>query len=292
MLAWLVIGVAMAAGLYESAFAALARLYGHDARGSFTGITLIAGFASTVGWQTTTLLMHSFGWRGACFAWAAAHLLIGLPLNAWSLNQAVPAAHVEPPVGLTTAAPLDDPGDRAMRVLAFMFMAFGIVGVGVTANLPRLFAVIGTSPVAAIAAASLMGPAQVVARMVEYSARRRIDPLISAKIASALHPVAALVIAAGGAAAAPVFALVHGAGNGMQTIVRGTLPLALFGPEGYGARIGRISAPGRIGQAFAPFFIGLAIDKLGAATLFITAFLSLAALVSSFKLSLRAAPAR
>src|SRR3984957_9813148 len=84
--AWVLLGGAMAAGLYESAFAALTRLYGHDSRGPITGITLIAGFASTVGWPTTALLEHSFGWRGACLAWAALHLAVGLPLNAWALR--------------------------------------------------------------------------------------------------------------------------------------------------------------------------------------------------------------
>ncbi|MBW8847204.1 MAG: MFS transporter, partial [Burkholderiales bacterium] len=80
--AWLVMGLAMGSGLYEAAFASLVRLYGHDARGAITGITLIAGFASTVGWPLTAALEHGLGWRGACWAWAGLHLVVGLPLNA------------------------------------------------------------------------------------------------------------------------------------------------------------------------------------------------------------------
>ena len=177
-----------------------------------------------------------------------------------------------------------------MRILAFMFTASGIVSIGMATNLPRLFAVIGASPAAGIAAASLMGPAQVVARILEYSARRRVNPLLSAKVASALHPIASIVVTLAGAPAASLFAVIHGAGNGMLTIVRGTLPLAIFGPAGYGARIGQLSAPARIGQALAPFAIGLAIDGIGGATLIISSGLSVAAFCSLFLLSLPRTP--
>jgi len=286
LLAWLVLGVAMAAGLYEPAFAALTRLYGHDSRSAITGITLLAGFASTVGWPLSTFLEHRFGWRGTCFTWAALHIAIGLPLNGWALSQPVADFPTTQQAAGAESEARAIRADRAMRLLAFTFTAAGIVSIGMATNLPRLFVAIGASSAAAITAASLMGPAQVVARILEYSARRRIDPLISGKIAAALHPIGAILIAVGGAPLIALFAVVHGAGNGMLTIVRGTLPLALFGPSGYGARIGRISAPARIGQALAPFVIGLLIDKIGSATLVISAGLSLLAFSSLFWLSL------
>jgi MFS family permease len=292
LLSWLVLGVAMAAGLYEPAFAALTRLYGHDSRGAITGVTLIAGFASTVGWPISTLLEHKLGWRGACVAWAAFHGAIGLPLNAWCLSQKLKAATAEPSAPSRIIADHQRKTDRLMRILAFMFTASGIVSIGMATNLPRLFTVIGASPAAGIAAASLMGPAQVIARILEYSARHRVNPLLSAKVASVLHPIACLLVALAGAPAASLFAVIHGAGNGMLTIVRGTLPLAIFGPDGYGARIGKISAPARIGQALGPFAIGLFIDRMGAATLIISAGLSLAAFSSLFLLSLPRADGR
>jgi predicted MFS family arabinose efflux permease len=86
-----VIGIGMGSGLYEAAFAALVRLYGHHSRGAITGVTLFAGFASTVGWPLAALLEAHVGWRGACFAWAGLHVLVGLPLN-WSIPQATPSA--------------------------------------------------------------------------------------------------------------------------------------------------------------------------------------------------------
>jgi hypothetical protein len=172
-----------------------------------------------------------------------------------------------------------------MLILAFTFTASGIVSIGMATNLPRLFNEMGVGPTAAIAAASLMGPAQVCARIMEFSARRWSNPLISAKLANALHPIAALVLALGGAAAIALFSIIHGAGNGILTIARGTLPLALFGPHGYGDRVGRITAPGRIGQAIAPFLFGTAIDRMGVWLLLMSSGLSLAALISLFRLS-------
>lgn len=79
--AWLLLGVGMGLGLYDAAFGALGRIYGDNARRAITGITLIAGFASTVGWPLSSLALETIGWRETCYAWAAAHILIGLPLN-------------------------------------------------------------------------------------------------------------------------------------------------------------------------------------------------------------------
>jgi MFS family permease len=278
--AWLVLGAAMAAGLYESAFASLTRLYGYDSRGSITGITLIAGFASTVGWPISAYLEHSIGWRGACLSWAALHVLVGLPLNAWALRHGNRDERREPTVAVDWAPSPPAASDHSMLILAVMFTASGMVSIGMATNLPRLFAVLGAAPAAAIAAASMLGPAQVAARVLEFSARHRINPLISARVANVLHPLAALTIAVGGTPVIAVFSILHGAGTGMLTITRGTLPLALYGPAGYGARMGRIAAPARIGQALSPFLVGLAIEKLGARTLIMSSSLSLAALIA------------
>ena len=217
----------------------------------------------------------------------ARNVLIGLPSNAWALRRKPDAMPIESPVSPAEDSAQRKKIDRDMLILAVLFTAWGIVSTGMSTNLPRLFSAVGASPAAAIAAASLMGPAQVVARILEYSARNRINPLISAKFASALHPVAGIVIAFGGAPAIGLFAIIHGAGNGMLTIIRGTLPLALFGPSGYGARIGRIAAPARIGQALAPFAIGLSIDNFGMGMLIISGVLSTLAFFALFRLSLR-----
>jgi MFS family permease len=188
--AWMVLGVGMALGFYDSAFATLAGLYGRAARGPITGITLIAGFASTVGWPLSAFLDFSIGWRGACPTWAALHLLIGLPLHRLLIPRAPPPVHTPEPLGDATPAPRG-----VMPLLAFVFAATWFVTGAMAAHLPRLLEIVGASPTAAIAAAALVGPAQVGARLVEFGAPRRVHPLVSARLAAALHPVGAVILA-------------------------------------------------------------------------------------------------
>jgi hypothetical protein len=136
----------------------------------------------------------------------------------------------------------------------------------------------GTTLAVAVAVGALVGPSQVVARLLEFGFLRRVHPLISARLAALMHPLGVAVLAAFGAPAAAVFGVLHGAGNGVLTIAKGTLPLVLFGPHGYGQRQGLISAPARLAQALAPWLFGLALERWGAASLAISAALSLAAL--------------
>ena len=269
---WLVIGFGMALGLYDSAFATLAGLYGQSARGAITGITLIAGFASTVGWPLTTLFTDITGWRSACLAWAALHLILGLPLNRFLVPLAPPPVkEAKPADGEEVAAP-----KLAMVLLAYVFAATWVVSTGMAAHLPRVLHAAGASTSGAVAAAALMGPAQVAARLIEYSVMRRAHPLISARIATVLHPIGAVVLVLIGGPAASVFTVLHGAGNGLLTIAKGTLPLALFGPSGYGLRTGLLSAPSRVAQAGAPLLFGLLLDRVGLGVLVFSSVLGLA----------------
>jgi hypothetical protein len=134
----------------------------------------------------------------------------------------------------------------------------------------------------------LLGPAQVAARVLEFGFLRKVSPLVSARIAAAAHPVAVVVLLAGGAPMAAIFVLIHGAGNGMLTITRGTLPLAMFGPAGYGQRQGFITAPARAAQALAPFGFGLLVDAVGVQALWLTAGLGLAAVAALYLLRMPA----
>ena len=258
VLAWTILGIGMGFGLYEAAFATVAGLYGRDARNAITGITLFAGFASTVGWPTSAIFIDTFGWRGACLAWAVLHLLIGLPLNRLLVPRTPPHAPE------TSHAPEAASGlPWTMIVLASVFGATWFVSTAMAAHLPRLLQAMGSTPAVAVAAASLVGPAQVAARLVEFGLLRRLSPMISARLATGLHPIGATLLAIFGPVAAIPFVLLHGAGNGMLTIARGTLPLALFGPTGYGLRTGFLSAPARILQGGAPVLFGIVLDRGG-----------------------------
>lgn len=297
-LAWVVIGIGMGSGLYEAAFAALVRLYGHAARDGITGITLLAGFASTVGWPLSAAMEAGFGWRGACVGWALLHLGLGLPLNL-SLPRAAPVVDAPPvdvtagPAGQTTPAAAgqgassagSEPGAaaalvppshplRAAALLAFVFAATWFVSTAMASHLPRVLQAGGASLATAVALGALVGPAQVAGRVLEFSLLRRLHPLLSARLAAAGHPLGVAALMAVGAPAAAPFVLLHGAGNGIMTIAKGTLPLALFGVRGYGELQGWLLAPTRLAQAAAPLAFGWALDRWGVGALWLTAGLS------------------
>ena len=273
--AWSLIGVAMAAGFYEAAFSTLVRIYGSGARPSITGITLIAGFASTIGWPLTTWLDLEYGWRAACLVWAAIHLLIALPLN-WALPpDAAALVVVSPEKSAIPIAAAAVPASTGY-LLAFVFGVTWFISTAMAAHLPRLLQANGVGLASAIFFASFLGPAQVAGRLLEHSLLRSVSPLFSARVASLAHPIGALVFLAMGVPAGLVFTILHGAGNGVMTIANGTLPLIFFGPAGYGARQGVLMMPARFAQALAPFFFGLAIEKWGASALWLSTALGLA----------------
>lgn len=275
--AWVVLGIGMGSGLYEAAFASLVRLYGKDARSSITGITLIAGFASTVGWPLSAVLEAEYGWRAACFTWAALHLVLGLPLNLL-----LPKVGTAPSSNATlpeTSAPVStEPASwLPMMVLSFVFAATWFISTSMAAHLPRLMQAAGTTAATAILVGSLIGPSQVAARLLEFGLLRRVHPLLSARLAAVLHPLGAGVLLVGGPVTAPLFGVMHGAGNGILTIAKGTLPLVIFGPLGYGQRQGLLMVPARIAQALAPWLFGLALDAWGAGALAVSAGIGTAA---------------
>jgi hypothetical protein len=148
------------------------------------------------------------------------------------------------------------------------------------AHLPGLLQAGGLSLSAAVAMGALVGPAQVAGRLLEFGLLRHVHPLLSARLAALMHPLGAAVWALLGAPAAAAFALLHGAGNGVLTIAKGTLPLVLFGPQGYGHRQGMLMVPARIAQALSPWVFGVCLDRWGAGALAVTAGLGLAALAA------------
>lgn len=263
---WAMMGLGMGIGLYEAAFATLAGIYGKDARGPITSITLIAGFASTIGWPLSGLMFAEWGWREACLGWALLHLCLALPLNA--LLPKGTETMVTPEAEAQQGAP---PSQHALWLLALVFAATCFNSTAMAAHLPGLLQAAGASTAVSIAAGALIGPAQVAARVLEFGILRRFHPLVSARLAAAAHPAAAIGIVVVGAPAAYAFALLHGAGNGILTIAKGTLPLALFGAHGYGARLGLLNAPARLLQAAAPLIFGAALAKWGLQAIWLTA---------------------
>jgi MFS family permease len=294
-LAWTVLGVGMAAGLYEGAFATLVQMYGRLSRGPITGITLIAGLASTVGWPVSAALQSELGWRATCLIWAAVHLLINLPLYAALLPRQraspaqvgsraesqggphpPPSAADEPP----EASLAPEQHRRAALLLSITFALTWFISTAMAAHLPQLLQAHQISLGSALLIAALIGPAQVGGRLLEYTVLRHVHPLLSARLAAAMHPLGAALLLILGAPLGMAFALLHGAGNGILTIAKGTLPLVLFGPHGYGLRQGLLMVPARFAQALAPFAFGLALDHWGAQALWLSVLLGLLCLAA------------
>lgn len=286
--AWAVMGLAMGSGLYEAAFATAVRLHGQQARRTITGITLFAGFASTVGWPLTAWLESSMGWRGACLVWAGLHLVIALPLNAMlpAAERAAPASSDAAGKPEQQAALAPDKQRGAAFLLAFVFAVAWFTSTAMAAHLPKLLLGVGASLAAAVGIAALVGPAQVAGRLIEFAFLSRAHPLLSARLATLGHPLGALCIGLFGSSAAMAFAVLHGLGNGILTIAIGTLPLLFFGAKGYGQRQGLLMVPARIVQAGAPFLFGLAVERLGVGALWISAVLGSVACLALTRLAM------
>ena len=229
-----------------------------------------------------------------CAIWVA-HGMLRLGGTAhcdWAAVEPVLDPAAPPPARASEMAAESSPAPRgAMAILAFVFAATWFVTGAMAAHLPRLLERAGATPLEAVAAAALVGPAQVAARLVEFGALRMAHPLVSARLAALLHPVGAVMLGLFGPGAMIAFAVLHGAGNGLLTIAKGTLPLAIFGPAGYGLRSGILGAPARATQAASPLVFGLLMDTMGIGVFAVSAGLSLSACVALLLLQARPAAA-
>lgn len=259
--AWVVLGLGMGAGLYDPAFAALGRLYGDQARSAITLTTLWGGFASTLCWPLSQMLVNQIGWRGTCWAYAAIDLAIVLPLYLFGL----PREPRHPPATRATAK-------AAGIVPANMRLSFWLVAINTTVSAVvmtvisvHLIALLqdgGASAAAAVALGALIGPAQVGARLVEMVLARKYHPVWTMGIATILTAAGlALVFAAPAFAAAGI--LLYGTGAGLRSIARGSVPLAIFGRDGYATLMGRLAMPALIAQSAAPALGALLLNATG-----------------------------
>lgn len=263
-LAWAVMGGGMACGLYDAAFSTLGRIFGRDARSAITQLTLWGGFASTVCWPLSAWLVESVGWRSACFAYAGFHLAVTMPLALVALPRAVrPMAN-----GPTQQVPLPDP----VPVTDLRFVCLAAAGV-VLAMLSTIWSVhfvtilmaTGYTTAAAIGIGTLIGPAQVGARVLEMMGRGRHHAIWTMLAATTAIFAGFLGLLLGMPAAIAMIA--YGAGNGLWSIARGALPLSVFGSEGYARTMGRLATPMLISSAAAPSVGAWMIDVLGADTM-------------------------
>jgi MFS family permease len=262
--AWMVLGVAMAASLYDPAFATLGRIFGKDARAPITALTLAGGFASTVSWPATQILIDTIGWRGAYLVYAALLASLAAPLHAFALPRRR-ARHDAPgtPAPARNPWPVLPPRGLAFVLVAAAFASYAFVPSALSAQLLAIFERFGLKPTTVVAIGMLFGPAQVFARICELTFARHLHPLWIARFAVGVL-VAAFVLLALLHFSAPVaaaFSVMYGMANGLMTIARGTVPLTLFGAAGYGHIVGRIGGPFLVTQSVAPVVLSYVAER-------------------------------
>ena len=261
---WALLGAATAASLYDPAFATLGRIFGRDARRSITLVTFAGGFASTVSWPATYFLLEAFGWRGAYYVYAALLAIVVAPLYFLALPRERADVSTPAPDSGTPLPKLIPAKGFAFLLVAAAFAIYAFVPSALAAHMLAIFERMGVDAGTAILIGALFGPAQVAARLCEFAFARNLHPLDIARFAIALLLLAFLLLALLGVPApvAAAFAIFFGIANGLMTISRGTVPLTLFGPSGYGGVIGRIAGPSLILQAAAPLVIAFAAERV------------------------------
>jgi MFS family permease len=264
-IAWTIIGIGMALGLYDAAFATIGRLLGTGARPVIVGVTLMAGFASTVGWPMGVGLVQLFGWRLTVLSYAAMQLAINLPLILTLIPRPPPHAAAIPIAAVEQCAPRR--GRMAFVLLAIFFSVRAGISAVISVHVLLLLQGVGLGAAAAVGIAAMIGPFQVAGRVLEWAFAKHIDPLTGSWLGAALLPLGVVGLLFGGPAA--VFAVAYGMSNGILTISRGTLPMHLFGAHGYATRLGKLALPPLLAQAIAPTLFTPFVLSRSAMTVFV-----------------------
>lgn len=261
--AWVVVGLGMGAGLYDAVFAALGRMYGHAARSAITSLTLIGGFASTICWPLSAFLIETAGWRTACFVYAALHLVIALPLQL--------AVVRDQRAGADDAQSGGEGGGNAsslaretgvLLLLGIVFSIMSAIGSIMLVHLMIFLEARGATFATAVTLGTLFGPSQVIARVVERLFGGHYHPIWTMVFACVMVATSLVLLSA----SFPILAVIivmFGAGFGVGWLARGTLPLALFGPQRFPRLMGKLAFPALIAQAVAPSIGAFLIERAG-----------------------------
>ena len=277
-IAWGLIGVGGSMGNYDSAFATAVNFFKENSNKVIALITVFAGFSSTVSWPLTTYLEANFGWQTAVLFWAAAHLIICLPLHL-----TIPRS--EERVIDTMTGPIKKimknkfRFDSLLVIFAVMFALEGFIVSSVNSTLPFLLTELGASNSLALLAAVILGPSQVMARVLLVFLSKHLGPIAVAGISIAAHPLGVILVLMFGVNALLPFVILHGIGVGLNPFIRGTLPLLFFGASSYGQRQGYVMMLSKIVSAFSPALLTLMV--LANPTMAITATLVMGTLAGA-----------
>jgi MFS family permease len=273
---WMLLGAAMAASLYDPAFATLGRIFGARARQPITVLTLAGGFASTVSWPATYGLLRWLDWKGTYLVYAALLAFVAAPLLAFALPRDHAQTDIRPSEIAKPTPPVHAASGTIFVLLLAAFASYAFIPSGLSAHLLAIFQRAGIEAGTVVSIGALFGPSQVAARLCEFIFARNVHPLLIARFAVGLLLASFGLLWLFGLStpAAVAFAILFGLANGLCTIARGAVPLALFGPVGYGRIIGRIAAPALIVTSIAPLVVAFVAERvsdgyaLGAAAAF------------------------
>lgn len=268
VISWLVLGVGMGAGLYDAAFATLGRLYGQRARTAIATLTLFGGFASTVCWPLSALFVSEFGWRNACLIYAAIHVTVLLPLYVFALpREPKRLLRIPKPVasrdGEVATLLVASASKAVFALVALVITISSMISAMLSVHLLTILQAREIALAAAVALGAIVGPSQVGARAIEMLISRFYHPIWT-KFASTVFVATGVGLLWGGFPIIAAALIFYGAGIGIESIARGTLPLAIFGEDRYASIMGRIAMPSLIMQAAAPSLGALLIDMVGA----------------------------
>jgi len=287
VLAMVALQAVTTAVFYDAAFAALTQARGSQARRAISQLTLIGGFASTLFWPLTSSLLAILDWRGVYRLYGLAQILVCLPLHLFFL----PGRVKRPVVAAVAGAPAPAQpeatylaGDTRRRAFLLLALAFSLQGFVVSAMAVHMLALLqgfGLSAAVAVGIGAMLGPSQVAGRLTEMLFGRSVSPVTTAWVSAWLMPLGLALLLVGGSfpIVAGLFAIAFGISMGLSSIVRGTVPLQLFGPVGFGATMGKLSAPGLVIKAAAPLAFAISLERGGVmvSTLLLIAFSVLAA---------------
>ncbi|GAD23408.1 MFS transporter [Achromobacter denitrificans] len=264
-LAWIALGIGMRLCLYDAAFASLARAAGPTARRPMSQITLFGGLASTVMWPVGHALAGWLGWRGAVLAYGA------LALSTLPLYLALPRERYAAPAGAKDKAATGlarSLGERRLAgaLYALIAMLTNFLAAGNAAHLISLLSGLGLAAAAAVSVAALWGVGQFAARLADVALGSRLHPLTLTLAVGTVLPLCFLLalLSGGNLYATAAYALLYGACNGLLTITRGTLPLALFDFRSYGTLVGALLIPSFLLTATAPVAYAYLVESHGA----------------------------
>ncbi len=257
-IAWAVIGIGGSMSNYDSAFATAVAFFKENSNRVIAGITVFAGFSSTISWPLTSLLNTQFGWQAAVLFWAAMHLFVSLPLHATIPRSEQREIDVMTgPIQKIIKRGLKF--DKLLIVFALMFALEGFIVSSVNTTLPFLLTELGASEQLALLAAVILGPSQVFARILLVALGKKTGPITVAAISIAAHPLGVIFVMLFGVNGLLPFVILHGIGVGLNPFIRGSLPLLFFGAQSYGQRQGYVMMLSKIVGALSPTLLTLMV---------------------------------